>query len=816
MSQKSEYQRIVDTVNEISLIGEQKRLGRFYTEDKHLDGRIITAHGRPMVHFGSCGYLGLELDPRLKEAAIEAVRKYGTLFASSRLYASTGNYLELEHLLSKIFDAHIVLTTNVSLGHHSVMPIVIGKDDLVIYDQQAHISMHELAYKLRHFGTEITILRHNRLDELEEKVLENKSRYDKIWYVIDGVYSMFGDLPETEKLIQLLNKHKKLYLYVDDAHGMSWAGKNGRGYTLSRIDLHPKMVMGTSIAKGYGSCGGVFLFKDLELRDRVRRWGGPLTYSGPQEPATIGAAIASAKIHLSDEIYSLQNQLQEKIAFCNQVMQDYKIPLVSISKSPIFYVGLGITRMGYNMIDRMIREGFYTNVGVFPAVPETCTGMRFTITNHITFDDIERLAKSVAYHLPKALQEEGRSMKDIFRAFRKFSDMEERIGDAYQTLPISDDQQLFLEIHPTIKEMDKETWNRHFEGRGSFDYDQLVFLEEVFKDNELPEDQWDFSYFQIKDAGGNIILQTFFTATLAKDDAMAPAEVSRLIESKRKEDPYFLTSRYFIMGSFLTNGDHLYIDQQHPQWKRALIRLFDAIWVEQDKQKANVLFLRDFEPGNKDLIQVFQDYGFIKTEVNGNNVIPKLNEINGIEDYLENRLRNKQRVQIKKNALKHQDLFKVHYQGFTKEDIIRFYEYYQNVNAGSFELSTFDLPFKLFERALEHPKWEFFAVEYLPENRFVSMVLSYKTDKDYCPVVFGMDKEVDPELNVYKFTLYTALERGIELGAETMFLGVSSNETKHKYGAELIPQLGFVQVKDHFNMDYINSLKFSHPAGVMH
>lgn len=197
-------------------------------------------------------------------------------------------------------------------------------------------------------------------------------------------------------------------------------------------------------------------------------------------------------------------------------------------------------------------------------------------------------------------------------------------------------------------------------------------------------------------------------------------------------------------------------------------------------------------------------------------MIPKLNEINGIEDYLENRLRNKQRVQIKKNALKHQDLFKVHYQGFTKEDIIRFYEYYQNVNAGSFELSTFDLPFKLFERALEHPKWEFFAVEYLPENRFVSMVLSYKTDKDYCPVVFGMDKEVDPELNVYKFTLYTALERGIELGAETMFLGVSSNETKHKYGAELIPQLGFVQVKDHFNMDYINSLKFSHPAGVMH
>lgn len=809
MNQKSEYQRIVDTVNEISLIGEQKRLGRFYTEDEHLDGRIITAHNKKMIHFGSCGYMGLELDPRLKEAAIDAVRRYGTLFASSRLYASTGNYLELESLLSKLFNAHIVLTTNVSLGHHSVMPIVISKNDLVIYDQQAHISMHELAYKLRHFGTDITILRHNRLDDLEEKVIENRSKYEKIWYVIDGVYSMFGDLPQTEKIISLLDKHKKLHLYVDDAHGMSWAGKNGAGYTMSRIELHHKMVMATSIAKGFGSCGGVFLLKDLELRDRVRRWGGPLTYSGPQEPATIGAAIASAKIHLTDEIYDLQNKLQEKIAFCNYIMQEYKVPLVSISKSPIFFVGLGITKMGYNMIDRMIREGFYTNIGVFPAVPETCTGMRFTITNHIEMADIENLAKAIAHHLPKALQEEGRSVKDIFRAFRKFSDMEERIGDYYSTIALNQDYLIHLQRFKSVSEIGKEKWDSHFQGKGSFDYDQLLFLEQVFSDNELPEDNWDFFYYRVADAQDQTILLSFFTCTISKDDTLAPILVSRILEEKRKEDPYFLTSRYFMMGSLLTNGEHLYLNRTHPQWKRALVKLFDEVWLEQDKQKANVLFMRDFAMEDQELISMFQDYGFIKTEVSGNNVIEDLESISTADDFIETRLKTKQRSQIKAEVLKNRDDFEIQYGGFTEEEIELFYQYYSDVQQSALEVNTFPLPLKMFQEAAKHPNWEFFALRYKPENRWVSMGLCYKTRQDYCPTVFGMDKSVSHDLNVYKNTIYTALARGIELDAGKLFLGIGSNDSKHKFGARLIPQLGFVQLKDHFNQDYINSLKFT-------
>lgn len=411
---------LIKTLDEIGNVAKSRGIIHLFAEDEVLNGRFIKIKGQQLVNFGSCSYMGLEMDNRLKEGAIEAVRKYGTQFSSSRTYVSCGNYKEFEELIAQMFDAPTLLSTCSTLGHQVVMPIVIESDDCVIYDQQAHISMQELSHKLHDNGTFITMLRHSNLDELECRINEYKSKFKRIWYVIDGVYSMYGDFAPIHEIIALMNKHKQLYLYCDDAHGMSWAGKNGTGHILSQITLHPKMILTTSLAKGFGSCGGVFIFPNKELRDKVKNWGGPNTYSGPQQPATVGASIASAKIHLSDEIYDLQYSLHEKIAYANYMIEKYHLPLVSNSDGPIFFIGMGLTRMGYNMVARMMSEGLYVNLGIFPAVPETCTGVRFTITNHLEFEDIEKLAQKLAYHLPKALQEEGRTMDDIYKAFRVY------------------------------------------------------------------------------------------------------------------------------------------------------------------------------------------------------------------------------------------------------------------------------------------------------------------------------------------------------------------------------------------------------------
>lgn len=247
------------------------------------------------MNFGSCSYLGLEQHPLLKEAVIDSVKRYGTQFSSSRVFVSCGNYVELEHLLGEIFNPNLIVTPSVSLGHQAVMPIIIEGEDAVISDQLTHYSMQELFPLLKHNGTYVTVLRHSRLDELERKILELRDKHEKIWYVIDGVYSMYGDFAPIEEIVALMDKYKQLHLYVDDAHGMSWVGPNGAGYIYSKVKHHPKMVLAVSLNKAFATGGGAFIFPNQEWRDKVKYWGGSLSHSGPLKPHVVGSAIASAK-----------------------------------------------------------------------------------------------------------------------------------------------------------------------------------------------------------------------------------------------------------------------------------------------------------------------------------------------------------------------------------------------------------------------------------------------------------------------------------------------------------------------------------------
>lgn len=807
MSQNQKFEQVVKIVNEFSEIGESRGLGKLYTQDEVLNGRLIRVNNKTLINMGSCSYLGLELDPRLKEAAIDAVNRYGTYFSCSRIFVSCGNYLELEEKLSELYGENILLTTNSSLGHQSVMPILIRGNDMVIYDQQAHISMHEMSYKLNHFGSSVTVLRHNRLDELEQKIELYKHKYDKIWYVIDGVYSMFGDLAPIKELVKLLDKHKKLHLYIDDAHGMSWAGPNGSGFTLSQTKLHPKMIMGTSMAKGFGSCGGIFLFKDKASRDKVRGWGGPLAYSGPQEPATIAAAIASAKIHLSGEIYELQNQLQDKIKFCVEIFKKYKIPLVSESISPIFFVACGLPRVGFNLVERMISEGFYTNIGIFPAVPETCTGVRFTLNNHLTFEDIEKLAKAFAKHHPLALAEEGRTLKDIHVAFRKFTDFESRFGAPEMVNPEivknNNKEELVLKFSTTIKDFDKEIWDNLLADRGAFDYESLILLEEAFSNNQEPENNWKFFYYMIFE-NEKPILATFFTSSLYKDDMLASSNISEEIEKVRINNPYYLTSTVLMMGSQLTNGNHLYIDRNSSKWEEALSILFSKVQSHYESDELNSLIFRDFEDIDVDLRMFFINHGFVKIEVPENNVVD-IKNMSSIEEFFKNKLHSKQRSRILKDVVSNVSHFCVSNGKLDADELAIAYDLYSNVHSSNYSLSTFKLPFKLFQLFNNNKNYEIIKVTF--DNKLVGIVLCGVNDQTYSPILLGMNYEF-MEYNIYKVILLFVLQRAIELKKETVYFGITANETKRKFGAEQIKQVAYVQMKDKYNQDLIDSMSY--------
>lgn len=160
----------LNLMNEIISTGKTKGIGHLVTEDHAYNGKNITINGRSMINFGLCSYLGLEIDRRLKDGAIDAIERYGIHYSCSRTYVSTTLYKEFEESIEKIFDAPIVVSTSLSLGHHAVMPVVVDEDDAIILDQQVHTSVQDAALKMKSSGVTVTIVRHNDLVELKKKL----------------------------------------------------------------------------------------------------------------------------------------------------------------------------------------------------------------------------------------------------------------------------------------------------------------------------------------------------------------------------------------------------------------------------------------------------------------------------------------------------------------------------------------------------------------------------------------------------------------------------------------------------------------------
>jgi len=811
MGKKHQYQLLIQSINDTITLARDRGVVNLTTEDDVLTGKSLTIKGKKLLHFGSCGYLGLEMDNRLREAAIDAIRRYGTQFSSSRTYVQFGLYQELEELLGQVFGTPALVASTTSQGHHAVMPIVVEDSDAVLMDHQAHVSMQDVTSKLQVRSIPTALVRHSNVGELEKKIVELAPKHPRIWYCLDGVYSMYGDFAPLRELHQLMDQYHQLYLYVDDAHGMSWAGPRGAGYTLSQIPLHQRMIMATSLSKGFASAGGAFIIADQELYRRVKTWGGSFTYSGPQQPALVGASIASARIHLSEEIRQRQEGLAALVTYCNRQLEACGLPVIMPSASPIFFVGLGLAKKSYNMVRRMMDDGLFVNLGIFPAVPETCTGIRFTLTLHHTFADIDRLVERLAYHLPRALQEEGRSVEDIHRAFRSVYRSRDNERPA---MPSTKKEGLVLgqpsfRLHhkTTILDINKPLWNGLLGNRGAFDWDNLALMEDSFRDNDRPEENWSFHYYIVTDAAGKPVLATFFTSLIIKNDMLASAAVTLKIEEQRKEDFYYLTTRTLMMGSIITEGQHLYLDYSNPHWRNALMVLLDAVWAEQDKEQANAIHLRDFAPDDLQLRDFFVDQGFVKVDLPDSHVInnPPFDSVGA---YLLH-LNHKKRWHVMKDAFEKSGWFDVKkVENPSPAEADHLYALYTNVyNRRKF--NTFRLPKKFFENILRSPHWDVLTLTLKPQydalgkGRPVGVSFAYR-NANYNPMLMGLDYDYQESAKVYKQGLFQIIARAIELKSEKIDFGITASVEKRKLGAVIRPQVAYVQLKDNFDMSQVS------------
>ena len=160
-------------------LAEPARLGLLLRtpDDGVLDGRTLRFDGREVLSFGSCSYLGLEMDPRLREGVCDAVMRYGTQFSSSRTYLSAPAYRELEASLEELFGGPVVVAASTTLGHISSLPVLVGQDDAVVLDQQVHHSVQLAANQVRVQGSHVEVVRHNRMDLLEEWIEYLRGRH---------------------------------------------------------------------------------------------------------------------------------------------------------------------------------------------------------------------------------------------------------------------------------------------------------------------------------------------------------------------------------------------------------------------------------------------------------------------------------------------------------------------------------------------------------------------------------------------------------------------------------------------------------------
>lgn len=799
---KIKHNNFIDTVDEVFSNAKKEGILHLYAEDKILTGRTIQIKGKEMFHFGTTGYLGLEQDGRLKKAAIQAIRNYGTQFPLSKSYISHPLYSELESKIEQMYGITPIITKNSTLGHLSVIPTLIRDEDAVIMDHQVHWSVQNACQLLKLRGIPVEMIRHSNLTMLEDKIKQLTSKCNKIWYMADGVYSMFGDYAPIPELLALTQKYSQLNLYFDDVHGMSWRGKNGTGFIFDAIkELPENCVVVSTLSKTFGASGATVFCRNQRLRDKIKNFGGPLTFSAQLEPASVAAAIASADIHLSPEIELKQKDLADKIGYFNQLLSNGNLPIISKNDSPVFFLGMGTPATAYNFSKRLFKEGFFLNLGIYPAVPIKNTGIRITLSSHNQQQDIIAMSEALEYHFPKALEETNNSENKIRQAFGIDSRKTEKISE-------SKEKELFIEEKYTIQDIEKSEWNQYMGKQNIFDWEGLVYLENTFSQHPDPTNQWDFYYYTIKDNEGKIILRTFFTYGLWKDDMLATESVSIHLEEIRKTTPLYLTSKVLSMGSLFTEGKHCFINQEHPLAEKALKLLLDKLEEKYNALNADMLVLRDFEKDNS-YNKTIVDQGYFKIDMPESCVVE--NHVwHTYEEFTET-LSLRSRKHFSKEIEPYEECYDVTIKDkLSKSEIERAYQLYNNVKDNNYAINTFRYSQYVFENMNESQNWEFIllALKADTENPFVGIMFCYKnSNHTYVPELIGMDYKWAKEYQLYRQLLFQTIKRANELQFQKIDFGVSASFEKRKLGARVIPKVAYVQARDNYAMELMNTLQ---------
>ncbi|MBN2207489.1 MAG: pyridoxal phosphate-dependent aminotransferase family protein [Candidatus Aminicenantes bacterium] len=375
----------------------------YFIPIEQAEGTEVIIDGKKLLMIGSNNYLGLTNHPKVREAAIEAIRKYGTSCTGSRFLNGTLHmHLELEERLAKFVgqEAAIVFSTGFQVNLGSI-PAIMDKDDVIITDKEVHASIIDgvrMAKVLK--SVETRYFKHNDAADLETILKGLDSEPAKL-VIVDGVFSMGGDISPLPEILPVCRKYGAR-LMVDDAHSLGVLG-GGRG-TAHHFGLEGQvdLVMGT-FSKSFASVGG-FLAGNKEAIHWVQVFARPFIFSASLPPPNVATVLACL-----DVMEKEPERIERVVQIGERVRRELKGMGYNVgpSQTPIVPIVIG------DMMDTMkawkilFGAGIYTNVALPPAVPPNEALLRTSYMATHTDEQISRVLETFKrlkdqIHLPAA------------------------------------------------------------------------------------------------------------------------------------------------------------------------------------------------------------------------------------------------------------------------------------------------------------------------------------------------------------------------------------------------------------------------------
>ncbi|WP_298550065.1 pyridoxal phosphate-dependent aminotransferase family protein [uncultured Algibacter sp.] len=330
---------------------------------------------KKVLMFGSNNYLGLNNHPEIKKAAQDAITKYGTSCTGSRFMNGTLSlHRELEDALKDFLkqEAAIVFPTGfqVNLG---VIPALTGKDDSIFIDELNHASIIDgcqLSYAKR------IKYKHNNIEDLQKKLALPSVEGSKKLIVTDGIFSMDGDIAKLDKIVEVAKKHDAITM-VDCAHAIGVIGENGSG-TASHFNVSKEVdLIGGTFSKSLASVGG-FVAGDADMIEYLAHASRSFMFSASLPPASVASALAALKIMRTDN--SFNEKLWENTHYAIEKMREFGLD-IGETETPIIPVYIRNSEKTFKVAKMLFENGVYVNPVVSPAVKDSDSLLRFSLTS---------------------------------------------------------------------------------------------------------------------------------------------------------------------------------------------------------------------------------------------------------------------------------------------------------------------------------------------------------------------------------------------------------------------------------------------------